>query len=300
VSRGAGRWIGIGAVALILVGLCGGGVAAGVAGWMVLRPPSLAADGGVEMVLRTDAEHRDEAMAVIRSRLDEGAIHGALVEARDDDRIVVQVPGMAEGDSIVDLLTRQAHLEFLEVSTNADTFDLTAQAEAFRRDSAQAGELIDHEEVDAYLQSLLLGDLEVRWSTAIDEISGKRIRDEAYALHPEARVDGTMIANARVSTDQFNEPYVQLEFNETGREGFCQLSDEIQGSLLAIVVDGEVLSAPKVLEPICGGEARITMGSHRNSKDVLQQAQDLAIALRAGALPAPVEYESVTTIGPAG
>jgi len=300
VSASTGRRLAVAAAAFVLLCLCGGGVATGVTVWLATRSPSLAKHGGVEMVLRTDPDHRDEAMTVIRTRLDEAGIRGAALLERDDDRIVVQVPGTTDDHALVELLIMEAKLEFLAVSTNTDTVDLTTEAEAYRRDSARVGELITDAEVDTHLQSLLHGDLLVRWSYDVDEISGKRTRDEAYALHPDAQVDGTMIADASVATDQFGVPYVALDFNDRGSEAFCQLTDDLEGSFLAMVVDGEVLSAPRVDEPICGGRARITMGGYRDPQEVLQEAQDLAITLRAGSLPAPVELESVQVIGPAG
>ncbi len=268
-------------------------------GYWAFRPRTLASEGGLEVVLRTEADSRDAVLEAIRFRLDERpGLRDVAILVEGDDGIRVQIPGVVDDPALMRLLTLQAKLEFLEVSSAATTPDLTQKAEDFRVERAFAGETPTDADVDAYLLSELLGDLEIRWSHTRDEFTGERHRDQVYAVHPVARVHGGMIGDARVEMDQFNMPYVALEFGAQGKQAFCELSDELTGGFLAIVLDDEVLSAPKVAEPICGGRARIDLGGVVSPHEAQQEAQDLVIALRAGGLPAAVTVESQRVIYP--
>ncbi len=300
MARGKTGWLlGAGAIVLLCV-VCVGGTGAGL-GYLALRPTSLASDGGVELILRTEAASRDAALEVVRRRVDEmEGSRGAIVVAQGDDQIVVQVPGAIDSLGLSAVLSRGGHLQFLPVSTAAYTFDLTEQGERFRAERDAAGEAATDAEVDLFLRGQLLGELELCWSYRTDDVTGLRVRDRAHAVHPDTRLTGEMIADATVSFDQFNVPYVALEFDDPGRQAFCSLTGDLTGNELAIVLDGEVLSAPRVTEPICGGRARITMGSGGNTQTQLQEAQELAVTLRAGAFPAPITIESVSVVGPTG
>jgi preprotein translocase subunit SecD len=271
MAQSSKTWI-LGIVAIVLLCLlCIGGTGAAL-GYLTLRPKTMASDGGVELVLRTEAEARDATLEVVHRRIDEmGGTRGATVVAQGDDQIVVQVPGTMDSQALTAVLSRGGYLQFLPVSAEATPLDRPQQ-----------------------------GDLELHWSFRFDDATGSRVRDQAYTLRPDARLTGEMIADASVAIDQFNSPYVALEFNEQGAEAFCSLTGDLTGSELAIVLDGEVLSAPRVMEPICGGRAQITLGSGGSADRLLREAQDLALTLRAGALPAPVTIESVSVVGPAG
>ena len=101
------------------------------------------------------------------------------------------------------------------------------------------------------------------------------------------------MATAAVSIDQnTSEPYVSVEFNAAGAKAFGDLTDANVGRRLAIVLDGNVHSAPQIRERIPSGRARSPAASR------LEEATDLAIVLRAGALPAPVQILEERTVGP--
>ncbi|MBE9531590.1 MAG: protein translocase subunit SecD, partial [Proteobacteria bacterium] len=104
---------------------------------------------------------------------------------------------------------------------------------------------------------------------------------------------GDTISDARVAFDtRFNKPYVSLTFNGLGGVIFGKITGDNVGKRMAIVLDGNVYSAPNINEKISGGRAQIT-GSFSHT-----EAVDLAIALRAGALPAPVDIIQNVTVGP--
>ncbi|MFH1857315.1 MAG: protein translocase subunit SecD [Candidatus Omnitrophota bacterium] len=113
-------------------------------------------------------------------------------------------------------------------------------------------------------------------------------------LTKEPVLAGDALVTAAVSFDQsrFNEPYVSVEFNRRGSRKFAVLTGENVGRRLAIVLDGKVQSAPVIQERIPSGRAQIT------GRFTMSDATDLAIVLRAGALPAPLLIEEERTIGP--
>lgn len=263
----------IGAIVLVALAVLAavGVVVAAVAIFLLNRPATLAEVGGTEMIVRTAPGARDEIVEIYLRRLDSLDLEGVPQVLTDgDDGIIVQVPGSVDGELLTRALLLRAQLEFRAVSSVADTLDPTQVA----------------------------ADVEVLWSYDTDPMTGERSRSEAHAVLRDVRVDGTMIADARVEVDPFNMPYVALEFDAVGRDAFCQLTDEYTDGLIAIIVDDVVMSAPRVMEPICGGNASITLGVG-NVEYLQHEAQLLASSLRAGALPAAVTLESTRVISPA-
>ena len=114
-----------------------------------------------------------------------------------------------------------------------------------------------------------------------------------FVVQKKAYVTGRDVATARVSIDQnTSEPYVSVDFNAAGGKAFSDLTDANVGRRLAIVLDGNIHSAPQIRERIPSGRAQITGGF------TSAEATDLAIVLRAGALPAPVQVLEERTVGP--
>ncbi len=111
---------------------------------------------------------------------------------------------------------------------------------------------------------------------------------------------GDKVAGARVDTDQFGEPHVELEFDGAGRDAFCELSTALVGRKMSILVDGDVQSSPVVQEPICGGVAWVTLGTGQPDEQMAQEAADLAAILGTTPLPAATGMVSERAIEPGG
>ena len=107
-----------------------------------------------------------------------------------------------------------------------------------------------------------------------------------------AELTGDMLTNAQYAPDQSGQSAVSFRFNTIGAKKFCTLSRDNVNRLFAIVLDKEVISAPVIREPICGGQGQIS-GSFS-----IKEANDLALLLRAGALPAPLKILEERTVGP--
>jgi preprotein translocase subunit SecD len=114
-----------------------------------------------------------------------------------------------------------------------------------------------------------------------------------YLVKKESLITGDLLSEARVSIDQrYNEPYVSLTFNAAGAKIFEEVTGAHVQDYMAIVLDDSVHSAPVIRERIPGGTAQISGGFS------MQEAKDLSIVLRAGALPAPVKMLQNVTVGP--
>lgn len=123
-----------------------------------------------------------------------------------------------------------------------------------------------------------------------DSANGSKV---PFLLKKRTLLTGEYLTDARVNFDsQFNDPYVSIEFNAKGARIFEQITADNIHKRLAIVLDNKVYSAPTIQDKISGGRAQIT------GNFTMEEARDLAIVLRAGALPAPVKIIEERTVGP--
>jgi preprotein translocase subunit SecD len=205
----------------------------------------------------------DQVLKVIRNRINQFGVTEPDIRRMQDNRLQVQLPGMEDAGRAVDLIQKTAHLEFKLVNDEADV------------EKAKQGVLPPGNEL-AYLQ--------------------KRQPDGSYTQQPivlkkNVLLSGEYITDAQVAFDQFNQPYVALSFDRQGARIFERVTGENVHERLAIVLDGKVYSAPTIQEKIGGGRASIT------GQFSVEEAHDLAIVLRAGSLPAPVEILSERSVG---
>ncbi|MBF0107801.1 MAG: protein translocase subunit SecD [Magnetococcales bacterium] len=208
----------------------------------------------------------EQSIQTIRSRIDQFGVAEPTIQKQGEDRILVQLPGLKDPARAKGLIGRTARLEFKMVDEKGDL----------------AG---------AIEGRIPPGDI-LLYGEQFDRASGKKTR-QPYLLKKRTVLSGDLLTDARVNFDsQFNEPYVSISFNSQGGRKFGQLTGEHVGERMAIVLDGTVYSAPVIRERIDGGRAQIS-GSFTT-----EEAHDLAIILRAGALPAPVTIMEERTVGP--
>ncbi|MFC1626477.1 protein translocase subunit SecD [Pseudomonadota bacterium] len=207
----------------------------------------------------------DQSIEVIRNRVDALGTTEPVIVKQGERRILVQIPGYEDSARAKGLIGRTALLEFKLVDEKGDL------------EKALSGKIPQ-------------GDIIV-YGKAEDR-GGKMLR-QPYLLKKRTELSGAEVADARVSIDsQYNEYAVTLKFNNKGARKFDKLTNAHVGERFAIILEGVVQSAPVIRERIAGGTAQIT-GSFTS-----QDARDLAIVLRAGALPAPVKVVEERSIGP--
>lgn len=225
--------------------------------------------GGMHLLLKVDtsaltgeakADACDRALEVIRNRIDQFGVREPTIVKQGEDEIVVQLPGVTDRDRAIDIIGKTAQLEFKLVSI----------------DSEKLREALDGNIPDGF------------------ELKRSKEDGEPLLLEKKASLSGDSLVNAGVRFDQsqFNEPIVTLQFSSEGAQKFADLTAANVGRRLAIVLDGEVQSAPRIKEAIPSGEAVIT------GRYTVEKAQDMALILRVGALPAPMRIEEERTIGP--
>jgi len=207
-----------------------------------------------------------QALETIRNRVDQFGVAEPSIQQQGDNRILIQLPGVQEPERAKALIGKTALLEFKLVAEGADV------ERALRDGPSEGTELLYQRRIDK----------ETRRESRVP-----------FLVQTKALLSGADLSTARVSIDQTtSEPYVSVELNPAGARAFAALTEANVGRRLAIILDGNVHSAPVIRERIPSGQAQITGGF--TSED----ATDLAIVLRAGALPAPVQVLEERTVGP--
>jgi preprotein translocase subunit SecD len=253
--------------------------------------------GGVHIVLQAKgtkenpltSDSLDRLIAVLRNRIDQYGVAEPVIQKEGTDRVIVDLPGVADPDAALELIGKTALLEFRKVEGSSPevppgperkNYDNDAE---FDRAKVRWGEAKAQVDAAAAQMALQAG------------TSGLTVgRDEegrSYLLGP-LLVGGKDLTDARTNYDSFGRPVVSIKFNAEGAKSFDEATAASVGKQIAIVLDGVVVSAPVVQERISGGQAQIS-GNFTPA-----EAQRLSIMLRAGALPVGVEILENRTLGP--
>ena len=201
-------------------------------------------------IVLLNASSLDQAVEIVRRRVDETGTNEPNILKRGNNRILVELPGLDDPARIKSLLGKTANLTFQFVSSN---------------------------ESDSFGTEILKFDNNLEEATV-----SKRI-----ILNGDNLVD----AKPRMDT-QNNETIVSFTLDRVGAKKFGKATTENVGKQLAIILDGKIISAPSIREPIIGGSGQIT------GNFTFQSATDLALLLRSGALPAPMNIIEERSVGP--
>jgi len=234
--------------------------------------------GGMHLGLQIDTSQLSEeekkgvlerVLTIVRNRIDQFGVSEPSIQTQGKDRIIVQLPGVTERERAIELLGKTALLEFKLVDSDPD-------------------------KLKAALEGNVPQGYELKYSSLPIKYKKAQLKGEPLLLVKSASLTGKYLidANMRFDQNRFNQPVVALQFNKEGSEQFAKITTDNVGKRLAIVLDGEIQSAPLIREPIPNGEAVIS-GDFSQS-----EAGDLAVILRAGALPAPIHIEEERTVGP--
>jgi preprotein translocase subunit SecD len=201
----------------------------------------------------------DQSIQIIERRVNELGTVEPVIQRQGADRILVQVPGLQDPSRLKEILGKTAKMTFRLVDTS-----MSAEAAAQGRAPPES---------------------EVLRGT-------KKEGGNVYLVEKRVMVSGEDLTDAQPGFDQrTSEPIVTFRFNTNGARRFGQVTQENVGRPFAIVLDNEVISAPVIREPIIGGSGQIS------GNFTVEAANDLAILLRAGALPAPLTIIEERTVG---
>jgi preprotein translocase subunit SecD len=241
----------------------------------------------------------NQALSTIRARVDEFGIAEPQIFRYGKSNIVVQLPGIQDPSQAKRIIGRTALLEFRIVDDENDFFATITPEEGIYKGTeiGAGGKTVsyiwvyekDYEKLANFIKNLnpppgriiFIGKGEKGniWRT--------------YLLESISEITGEFLRNAVVRMNTItNEPYVLISFNSEGAKRFEKITGENVGKRLAIILDEKVFSAPVIREKISGGVATI------EGRFTIEEAKELAAVLRAGALPAPVEFEEERTVGP--
>jgi preprotein translocase subunit SecD len=206
-----------------------------------------------------------QTLEILRSRVDQFGVAEPLIQRQGTNRVIIELPGVKDSKTAKDLIGKTAQLNFHLVDRVLANNDR-------RIIRPPAGKIVSYEVVgkDEYGQEAKI----------------------YYLLNKRPVVSGENLADARSGFNQQGQSDVAITFDAKGAKQFAKVTTENTGRRMAIVLDGVTYSAPNLNEPILGGRASIT-GNFTTA-----EAENLAIVLRAGALPAPVKIVEERTVGP--
>lgn len=210
----------------------------------------------------------EQSIQIVNRRVDETGTREPIVQRQGDDRILLQVPGLQNPEHLKDLLGRTAKLTFHLLDESVSPSDLAAGI------VPPGTKLIPEDDGDKTKQQ-----------------PGAKPR--SYPVFDRAILSGDSLVEAHATFDQTNnDPVVAFRFNQSGSAKFAAVTSENVGKPFAVVLDNKVITAPVIRSPILGGSGIIS------GTFTTESANDLALLLRAGALPAPLQVIEERTVGP--
>ncbi len=258
---------------------------------------------------------RDEAMEqsleTLRNRIDEFGIAEPIIQRQGEEKILVQFPGVQETGRLKDIIARTAKLSFQIVLTGPEAPNGTPSESQLKQwvmdfekstgtkpDPTQP--ISDYlRKINTHLESKLPKGSDLFFQKKVD-INTKEVQYIPYLLAEEALVTGEDLEDARYNFDpKTNDPIVEFQMTPTGATKFEKATGENVNRFMAIVLDNNVHSAPRIKNRIPGGRAMIEMASGgRSVQELLEDAKDTSLVLRSGALPARLLFLEERVIGP--
>lgn len=206
----------------------------------------------------------EQAIGNIRNRLDQFGLSEPSVTKQGEDSILVQLPGIKtqeEEQRALELISKGGHLQMMAV------------------DEAR----------NARVNTMMPLEAESYGDVILPFVNNP---NQKILLKAIPILDGAMLTDARAAYDQNGQPIINFTLNAQGGKIFGDFSGKNVGNRMAVVLDGKVYSAPVIRERIGGGSGQISGGFS------VQEASDIAIALRSGALPAPITLLEKRSVGP--
>jgi len=242
-----------------------------------------------------------QAIETIRNRIDEFGVAEPSISQQGADRILVQLPGMADADQAKALVNTAARLDFMPVideQSPQELQDLIADAEKTGNYNLKTLKYSDYvTRVNQDLKTKLKPNTMILFEKA-ENAQNMEAGRTPLVVRTDSNLSGADLDDANVSFGQYGEPVVSLTFNSMGAVKFKDLTTEWVHKRMAIVLDKVVKSAPVINEPIGAGTAQITLGRTADRDQMMEEAKMISTSLRAGALPATLEQLEERRVGP--
>jgi preprotein translocase subunit SecD len=260
---------------------------------------------GLSHDYRTEVREKtlNQSIEVIRNRIDEFGVSEPTITSQGNNRVVVELPGVREVERAKDLIGRTARLDFKivddESMSPAKLGGLIAQIEKDHDVSFKEGQKFSEyaRKINEFAKGKIPEGHEIVFERNRGS-EGQELSRVPYLLNSKVEVTGDDLQDASVQIDPENRnPYVSFSLNPRGASAFDKVTGAHIGHRLAIVLDNVVHSAPVIQGRIGGGKGQITLG-RGDSELIMKEAKDLAIVLRAGALPAQLDFLEQRVVGP--
>ncbi|NRA64099.1 MAG: protein translocase subunit SecD [Pseudobacteriovorax sp.] len=253
----------------------------------------------------------EQAQRVVRNRIDKWGVSEPSINRRADGSILVQLPGFKDPSKARELLGRTAQLKFKMLDEEFTGFDgiigsLPEKVTVERGGNNNVVTLVS-EDKDKILE-ITKGLLPEGRELLFEEVAiagGKKTLYKGKVLKAATELSGEDVLDANVTYDPNSldqRPAVSLDFTAVGGKRFSDITGANVGNRMAIVLDDVIVSDPVIQARISGGSAQITLGSEQGRAEVQEDATQLALILRSGALPAPItileERQVGATLGP--
>ncbi len=266
-------------------------------------------EGKIELGLTTEFKNDirertiNQSIEVIRNRIDEFGVSEPQISSQGTDRVVVELPGVKDIDRAKDLIGRTAKLEFKMV----DDKSMSPQQLGSLVGEIEKGQNLKYhegEKFSAYVQKINDGakgkipeGTEIAFERGHAQ-PGQEVPRMPYLLFSKVEVSGDDLQDAHLGINQEDHrPEVNFVLNPRGATLFDEATAKHVGHRMAIVLDNIVHSAPVINTRISGGRGVITLG-RGNGEEMMKEAKDLEIVLRAGALPAQLDFLEQRVVGP--
>lgn len=260
-------------------------------------PNLVVVDAGQKLSYRlTDMESKrikdnatEQAVETIRNRIDKFGLREPIIQKQGENEIVVQLPGEKDRQRAIDMIGKTALLEFRIVDDIATSAAQLPASIGPGEEAATLEKFKDKvpEDCEILFERVIGG------STKAGDTKGGEIKKVPFIVKKNSVLTGDLLNNASVGLDnRFNRPYISISFNSAGAKIFDEVTGANVSKRLAIVLDGSIYSAPSIRERISGGNAQI------DGTFTMQEAKDLSIVLKTGALPAPVKTNLIVEVGP--
>lgn len=242
-----------------------------------------------------------QSIETIRNRIDEFGVAEPSISQQGANRILIQLPGMADAEKAKQLINTTAKLDFMIVSNELSSQQLQVMVAEAEKAGNFNMENTKYSDYVTRVNEALKGKLPDKTVVYFEKAPNVTTIDAGaipYLLRTDTDLGGGALDDAFVGYDQYGSPQVSLQFNTAGAAKFADLTGNNVGKQMAIVLDKIVKSAPSIRDRISGGSAVITLGGGRDRNGMMDEAKMISTSLRAGALPASLEQLEERRVGP--
>lgn len=242
-----------------------------------------------------------QAIETIRNRIDEFGVAEPSITQQGADRILIQLPGLADAEKAKQLINTTAKLDFMLVSYAKSPDEVRKMIDDAEKAGGYSMATLKYTDYIKRLNDDLKAQLPANTVVYFEKGQNAKTMEAGstpFLLETHTDLGGESLDNAGVSFDQYGSPEVTLRFNPSGAGKFADLTEKNINRQMAVVLDKVVKTAPNINSKIPNGQAVITLGRSGDQQQMMDEAKLISTALRAGALPATLEQLEERRVGP--